>query len=79
MQTLIIFNESFDALEFLDMIDKADVVDHFDLPEYKKVYSTNPYSIPSESMPHTIIMENINRYNDIILSFANSILEVCKK
>lgn len=78
MQMLIVFGETFDALEFLDMVDKDDIIDHFDMPDFKKKIQGNPFSLPSEITPHSIILDmDMSKYDSLLHSFSGAILETC--
>lgn len=78
-RSMVIFQESFDAREFLDRIDSADVDDHFDMPEYQSKLIVNNFTEPSILTPHAVIVYDLHKHSNILNAFKPLILAIEEK
>jgi len=77
MNFLFLFNEQFDAMEFIDRVNFEDIVDHFPLTEESKLINPdNMFQIQGNSTPYTVILSSYIKYEPIIKSFRSGIIEI---
>ena len=79
-QYLIIFDDQFNANEFMDNININDIVDHFCLDKYKVVidnkealYEYEPYTI----VPYAVVMEGTSNeeLKDLCEAYSGNLIE----
>lgn len=76
MNILVIFNERFDALEFIDMIGLDDVEDHFSIEENIKIAPQCEFHLPGVLRPYAVVLSKYLKYEDAIKSMDSVILSV---
>ncbi len=73
---LIIFDDQFNALEFMDQIDINDISDHFSIEKYKVFINGSHSAIPHESysiIPYAVVISSDeHKYHDLVIAYKGT-------